>query len=261
MTAAMFGMDLTTFAFGRTLSSLSMVMAAMREMTILPEVNCEISPSTCFASPAFTAIRMRSAFFAASRLSGVTATFPDRERGRVETFRFVMMTFVICGDFAIELATASPILPAPMTATINASTRFGFRVNNLPKRANHNSPRGGRGGELEQAQEPEEFRAVEHAVLPHRRGRCGRGDSNSRGPTGPGGIPGHVSDHQPLLVDDAVHVGLGDGRRNEAGHPIREPRQRGGQRVELQRPAAHRHLQRFQHDILPDLQVRDVALR
>ena len=89
-------------------------------MTILSAVNCEISPRTCFASPAFTAINMRSAFLAASRLSEVTAIFPDRERGRVETFRLVITTFVTCFDFAIEFATASPILPAPMTATINA---------------------------------------------------------------------------------------------------------------------------------------------
>src|SRR5271155_736908 len=33
MTAAMLGIDLTTFAFGRTLSSLSIVIAAMRDMT------------------------------------------------------------------------------------------------------------------------------------------------------------------------------------------------------------------------------------
>ena len=134
MTAAMFGIDRTTFAFGRALSSLSMVIAAISEMTILPEVNWEISPSTCFASPALTAIKMRSAFFAASRLSEVTVIFPERERGSVETFLFVIITFETCLDFAIEMATASPILPAPMTATINVQVRFDFRVNNYLRR-------------------------------------------------------------------------------------------------------------------------------
>ena len=70
---------------GRRLS-LSIVIAAISDMTILSAVNCEISPRTCFASPALTAIRMRSAFLAASRLSVVTAIFPERERGKVETF-------------------------------------------------------------------------------------------------------------------------------------------------------------------------------
>ena len=115
----MFGIDLTTFALGRALSSLSIVIAAIRDMIILSAVNCEISLSTCFASPALTATRMRSAFFAASRLSEVTTTFPERDF-TVETFLLVIITFETCLDFAIELATASPILPAPMTATIKA---------------------------------------------------------------------------------------------------------------------------------------------
>jgi hypothetical protein len=71
---------------------------------------------------------MRSAFFAASRLSEVTSIFPGRERGKVATFLFVITTFVTCFDFAIEFATASPILPAPMTATINAEDGPDFRL-------------------------------------------------------------------------------------------------------------------------------------
>jgi hypothetical protein len=134
MTAAMFGIDLTTFALGRALSSLSIVMAAIREMTILSAVNCEISPRTCLASPAFTAIRMRSAFFAASLLSEVTTTFADREGFIVETSLLVIITLVACLDLAIELATASPILPAPITAIINAWTWVEFRVINFPQR-------------------------------------------------------------------------------------------------------------------------------
>ena len=46
----------------------------------------------------------------------------------------------------------------------------------------------------------------------------------------------------------------------EANHPVRQPGQRGGQRVELRGPAGHCHLSWLQHDLLPDLQVWDAAL-
>src|SRR6266850_2193411 len=120
MTAAMFGIDLTTFAWGRALSSLSMVIAAIRDMTILLTVNFEISLSTSFASPALTDTSMRSAFFAASLLSDVTKTFPGRARASVEMSLLVIITLETLLDLAIEVATASPILPAPITVTIKA---------------------------------------------------------------------------------------------------------------------------------------------
>jgi hypothetical protein len=50
-------------------------------------------------------------------LSDVRTTFSDCTV-MVDTFLFVIMTFVTCFDLAIDVATASPIFPAPMTATI-----------------------------------------------------------------------------------------------------------------------------------------------
>jgi len=54
-------------------------------------------------------------------LSEVAVTFFDREEAKVETFLFVIITFSTCLDLAIEFATASPILPAPITATIKSA--------------------------------------------------------------------------------------------------------------------------------------------
>ena len=115
-----------------------METAAIREMTIFPLACSEMSSRMCLASAALTAMIMRSASFEARVLSVVTWNFFGIGRLRVETFLFVTIILLTREDLAVALATASPILPAPSTATITQATQrieyFGLFLASPPQK-------------------------------------------------------------------------------------------------------------------------------
>src|ERR1039458_9817086 len=122
----------TTLAVGRCRSSLGSEMAAMREMTILPPQKGEIFSRRSFASAALTERITMSALLTAASLSVEACIFAGRGRRSVEMFLLVTITLEILGDFAAALATASPIFPAPRTATIKAPSRENVRYYSRP---------------------------------------------------------------------------------------------------------------------------------